>query len=187
MRKRSIKHLAAVLLIAFSLGIVGCARWSLAPDTTQSAAADSDLILNSYLAADALLDQVPWLKARRQPLLTASFVNVNSLENSSGMGRMIAEQIASRFAQQGFTMIEVKLRNNLFIKENAGEFVLSRSVKDISENHNVAAVIAGTYVVGRRSIYVNARLIRAADSLILAAYDYSLPLGPDTRALLASQ
>jgi TolB-like protein len=100
---------------------------------------------------------------------------------------MIAEQIASRFAQQGFTMIEVKLRNNLFIKENAGEFVLSRSVKDISEDHNVAAVIAGTYVVGRRSIYVNARLIRAADSLILAAYDYSLPLGPDTRALLASQ
>jgi TolB-like protein len=187
MRKRSVKQLAAVMLIALSLGIVGCAPWSPVPATAQNAAADSDLILNSYLAADALLDQVPWLKESRQPLLTASFVNVNSLENSSGLGRMIAEQIASRFAQQGFTMVEVKLRNNLFIKQNAGEFVLSRSVKDISESHNVAAVIAGTYVVGRRSIYVNARLIRAADNLILAAYDYSLPLGPDTRALLASQ
>ena len=141
----------------------------------------------SYQAADNMLEQAPWLKQSRQPLLTASFVNVNSLENSSGLGRIIAEQVASRFAQQGFTMIELKLRNDIFVKQDAGEFVLSRSVQDISRYHNVAAVVAGTYAVGKNSVYVSARLIRAADSLILAGYDYSLPLGPDTKALLASQ
>lgn len=178
-------RLLAMLLIALSLSAVGCARWS--SESKRVTNQDTDLIDSSYQAAEALLQQVPWIREQHQPLLVATFVNVNSLENSSGLGRMIAEQVASRFAQEGFTVIEIRLRNNIFIKEDAGEFVLSRSVRDISQRHNASAVIAGTYAVGRHSIYINARLVRATDSLILAAYDYSLPLGPDTKALLASQ
>ncbi|MFO1352369.1 MAG: FlgO family outer membrane protein [Gammaproteobacteria bacterium] len=148
---------------------------------------DSDLVSQSYSAADALVEQAPWLKDNRQPLLTATFVDINALENSSALGRIVAEQVSSRFAQKGFTMIEMKLRTNIFIKNNGGEFALSREVRSLSQVHNAVAVIAGTYAVGRNSVYVNARLIRAADNLILASYDYSLPIGPDTRALLASQ
>jgi len=48
-------------------------------------------------------------------------------------------------------------------------------------------VIAGTYAVGRQSVFVNARLIRATDNLVLASYDYVLPLGPDAKALIAAQ
>ncbi|MCB1809396.1 MAG: hypothetical protein KDJ99_30830, partial [Candidatus Competibacteraceae bacterium] len=148
---------------------------------------DSDLVSQSYTAAEALLEQVPWLKENRQPLLTGTFVNINSMEDSSAMGRMIAEQISSRFAQDGFTMVEMKLRRNVFIQQQGGEFVLSREVQNLSQVHNAAAVIAGTYAVGRRTVYINARLVRAADNLVLAAYDYSMPLGPDAKALLASE
>jgi len=181
------KHLSRLAVLLAFLASTGCAEWGWAPAPRSMGTPDADIVGVSYEAADNLLAQAPWLRSDRQPLLTATFVNVNSLENSSGLGRIIAEQVASRFAQQGFTVIEMKLRNNIFIKENAGEFMLSRSVQDISRSHNAAAVIVGTYAVGRRSVYVNARLIRANDSLILAAYDYSLPLGPDTKALLASQ
>ena len=38
---------------------------------------DSDLVSQSYTAAEALLEQVPWLKENRQPLLTGTFVNIN--------------------------------------------------------------------------------------------------------------
>ena len=100
---------------------------------------------------------------------------------------MIGEQIGSRFAQQKFTVIEIKMRNNIFVAEGAGEFALSRSVREISQSHNAAAVIAGTYAVGRQSVFVNARLIRATDNQVLASYDYVLPLGPDVRALVATQ
>lgn len=179
----SISRLCAALLVAGSLS--ACSIFN-PPPPAPVRTADSDLVLESYQAADTLLTQVPWLKDGRQPLLTGTFVNVNDIGNSSGLGRMVAEQIASRFAQQGYTMIELKMRNAVFV-DNGGEFVLSRSVKDISQSHNAAAVIAGTYAVGRKSVYVNARLIRAADNVILAAYDYSLPLGPDTKALLVSQ
>ena len=171
----------AIILIATIL--TGCYSAPVNTGRTE----DSDLVFESYMAADTLLTQAPWLLEGSQPMLTASFVNINDLENSSGLGRIIAEQVSSRFAQQGFTMIELKMRNAVFIKENAGEFVLSRSVKALSQTHNAAAVVAGTYAVGRRSVYVNARLIRAIDNVILASYDYNLPLGPDTKALLVSQ
>ncbi len=141
----------------------------------------------NYGAADALLARTPWLKERREPLLAATFVDINNLETSSGLGRVIGEQIGSRFAQQGFTVIEIKMRNNIFVAEGTGELMLSRSVKEISQSHNAAAVIAGTYAVARQSVYVNARLIRATDNLVLAAYDYVLPYGPDAKALVATQ
>lgn len=148
---------------------------------------DTDLVSQSYTAAESLLTQVPWLKEHRQPLLTGTFVDINDLRDSSGLGRMIAEQVASRFVQEGFTVVEMRLRQNVYIQETGGEFVLSREVRDLSRVHNAGAVIAGTYAVGRRNVYVSARLVRAADNLVLASYDYSVPIGPDTRALLASQ
>jgi TolB-like protein len=184
MKSIHIVSLCTALLTSLGSGISGCALPYEPPRPTIQ---DEDLVTASYRAADALSDQTPWLKESHQPLLTATFVNVNALEDSSGLGRIIAEQVASRFAQQGFTMIEMKLRSSVFIKEGAGEFVLSRSVRDISRTHNAAAVVAGTYAVGRYSVYVSARLIRATDSVILASYDYNLPLGPNTKALLASQ
>lgn len=173
------------LLWAGALLLAGCASsQSSAPAFTP--VKDTNLIQRNYTAAEALLKQVPWLKTYHQPLLTASFANINSLDSSSGLGRMISEEISSRFAQEGFTMIEMRLRKNVFIQQDSGEFVLSREVRNLSRVQNAAAVIAGTYAVGRRTVYVSARLIRAADNLILASYDYALPLGPNTRALLGN-
>jgi TolB-like protein len=177
---------AATLLVAFSLGMLGCASSS--DDVpVRPIIQDANLVDANYQAADALLTRAPWLKERRDPLLAATFVDINNLETSSGLGRVIGEQLGSKFAQQGFTVVEIKMRNNIFVKEGLGEFALSRSIKDISQSHNAAAVIAGTYAVARQSVFVQARLIRATDNLILASYDYVLPLGPDAKALLAAQ
>ncbi|MDX1605297.1 MAG: FlgO family outer membrane protein [Candidatus Competibacterales bacterium] len=179
------KSLIAMLGVLVLLA--GCASNGESDAPTFQPVRDDDLVSRSYEAAEALLAQVPWIRDNRQPLLTGTFVNINSLENSSALGRIVAEQISSRFAQDGFTMVEMKLRQNVFIQQNGGEFVLSREVRNLSRVHNAQAVIAGTYAVGRRNVYVTARLIRAADNLVLAAYDYSMPLGPDAKALLASQ
>lgn len=180
-------YMRLLVLLCAALLLAGCASHKSPNDSQTRRPQDKDLVAESYVSADALLSQVPWLKENRQPLLTGTFVNVNSLEDSSALGRIVAEQMSSRFAQQGFTMVELKLRRNVFIKAQSGEFMLSREVQNLSRLHNAAAVIAGTYAVGRRNVYVSSRLIRAADNLIIASHDYSLPLGPDTKALLASQ
>lgn len=178
---------AATLLVAFSVGTLGCATFFPDEAPARPIVQDTNLISANHAAADALLTKAPWLKERKDPLLAATFVDINNLDASSGLGRVIGEQLGSRFAQQGFTVVELKMRNNIFIKEGSGEFALSRSIREISQSHNAAAVIAGTYAVARQSVYVQARLIRATDNLILASYDYALPLGPDAKALIASQ
>jgi hypothetical protein len=33
---------------------------------------------------------------------------------------VIGEQLGSKFAQQGFTVVEIKMRNNIFVKEGSG-------------------------------------------------------------------
>jgi len=178
---------AVILLVAFSLSIVGGCATSSDDIAVRPIVQDANLVDANYKAADALLARAPWLKERREPLLAATFVDINNLDVSSGLGRVIGEQLGSKFAQQGFTVVELKMRNNIFIKEGSGEFALSRSIREISQSHNAAAVIAGTYAVARQSVYVQARLIRAIDNLILGSYDYVLPLGPDAKALLAAQ
>lgn len=175
-----------VSAVACAALLAGCS--SMRKDDEQQSSRrvqDAGLVGQSYSAADRLLEQVPYLKGR--PLLTGTFVDVSSLEDSSPLGRIVSEQISSKFAQEGHRIIELKMRRNVFIKQRGGEFMLSREVRDLSQTHNAAAVIAGTYAVGRRNVYVSARLIRADDNLVLAAHDYVLPLGPDTRELLAGR
>lgn len=180
---RSKSLLAAIVCTVL---LSGCASMSADKEKSSSRrVADQDLVAESYSAADSLLAQVPYLKG--SPMLTGTFVDVSSLEDSSPLGRIVSEQISSRFAQQGYRMVEMKLRRNVFIKQRAGEFALSREVRALSQTHNAGGVIAGTYAIGRRNVYVSARVLRPTDNLVVAAYDYVLPLGPDTRALLASQ
>ncbi|MGF1529149.1 MAG: FlgO family outer membrane protein [Candidatus Competibacterales bacterium] len=185
--KRVLFSSAAALLGATLLAGCGGGAPFVGGDDRPTRPVDSNLISQSYEAAEALLGQAEYLRDTQQPLLMATFVDINALETSSSLGRMIAEQVASRFVQLGFAVKEMKLRESIFIVQNGGEFALSRSILDISQSHDAAAVIAGTYAIGRNSVFINARLVRAIDGRVLAAYDYTLPLGPDTRALVASQ
>jgi TolB-like protein len=155
---------------------------------------DYNLVKASYKAADKLLDGVEdfyFLKPdkqgiyAKQPLLVSSFVNIDNLQQSSTFGRVIAEQIGSRFAQHGYKIIEMKMRTgSIFVQEKTGELVLSRQLREISFQHDAYAVVVGTYGESKESVYVTAKLVRAKDSVILSSYDYWLPVGPDTKQML---
>jgi predicted nuclease with RNAse H fold len=86
---------------------------------------------------------------------------------------MMAEQLASRLAQQGVAVIEVKLRSNLFITEKGGEMLLSSEIKEISQQQNAAAVIVGTYTdTGTSGVYVTVKLVRALDGVVMSATNF---------------
>jgi TolB-like protein len=155
---------------------------------------DQNLVKASYVAADMLLKGVKdihHLKPRRngiytkQPILVASFVNIDDLQQSSTFGRIIAEQIGSRIAQRGYKVIELKLRiHTVFVQMQTGELLLSRKLREISLQHDAYAVVVGTYAASKESVYVTAKLIRSEDSVILSSYDYRLAVGPDTKQML---
>ncbi|MDM8568332.1 FlgO family outer membrane protein [Thiotrichales bacterium HSG1] len=176
--------LTSFLIVSF---IAGCSIF----------AKDYNLISTSYRAADRLLKgvrDIHHLEPRhngvytKQPILVTSFVNIDNVQQSSTFGRIVGEQIGSRLAQSGYKVIEMKMRtSNVFVQERTGELLLSRELRKISLQHDAYAVVVGTYAVGKESVYVVAKLIRAKDSVILSSYDYNLPIGPDTKRMLRKQ
>jgi len=149
------------------------------------------LIGANYRAADALLQRDKGLQFNRnRPLLVTSFVDIDDVQRSSTFGLTLAEQIGSRIAQRGFKVVEMKMRtSNIFVRGNRfpqeqGEFMLSRELHEISLQHDAYAIVVGTYAQSKRRVYVTAKMINTEDNVILASYDYELPIGPDTKYLL---
>lgn len=138
----------------------------------------------NYKAAEYLIEKLPKKMFKDNPLLVASFVNVDDLNQSSTFGRMISEQISSRLKQLGYTAIEMKLRTEIFIKEGSGEFLLSRELSEISTKHSAQAVVVGTYASAADRVYLTVRVINVADSRILASYDYKIPMTRDVFKML---
>jgi TolB-like protein len=138
----------------------------------------------NYRAADALLNTIRPKLPKDSPILVASFVNIDALDDSSTFGRVIAEQFASRFKQRNYATIEMKLRTNVFIREGSGELLLSREVAEISDKHRAQAVVVGTYAVASKKVYLTARIINASDGRVLSSYDYDIPITRDIFKML---
>ncbi len=167
------------------IGLIGCTV----------AVRDQNLVTASYKAADALIEGAkdlylldnPRKKGiyTKQPILVTSFVDIDNLQKSSTFGRVIAEQIGSRIAQQGYKVIEMKMRTgSIFVQEHTGELVLSRELREISYQHDAYAVVVGTYGDSKESAYVTAKLVRAKDSVVLSSYDYRVSVGSNTKQML---
>ena len=92
--------------------------------------------------------------------------------------------VGNYFKKKGYKVIEMKLRqNSIFVDpENKGEFLLSRNLQDISRSHNASAVVVGTYAKGYQKVYVTARIVNPATSVILSSCDYELNF-PDSREM----
>ncbi|MGA1979652.1 MAG: FlgO family outer membrane protein [Sedimentisphaerales bacterium] len=147
--------------------------------------ANSDVITAAnYKAAEYLVEKLPEEMFKDSPLLVASFVNVDDLNQSSTFGRTVSEQISSRLKQLGYTAIEMKLRTTIFIKEGSGEFLLSRELSDISTKHRAQAVVVGSYAAASDRVYLTVRVINVTDSTILASYDYNIPMTRDIFKML---
>ncbi len=144
---------------------------------------DVDMISVSHVAAEKMISQS---KGRLKPgnIVVASFANIDDLEKSSTFGRIVAQQIASVFSRKGYKIVEMLLRDTVYIGTNEGEFLLSRELSKIGDEHDAEAVIVGTYAVGSKKVYVTSKVVRAKDSVVLAAEDFVLPLGPDLRTLV---
>ena len=144
-----------------------------------------DLIALNERAADALLYSAP-LDAQ-QPLLVATLVNVDRLNESSRLGRIFSEQLAGRLVQRGLRVSEVKLREALVLNRDQGELFLSREAREVSQSQNAQAVLVGTYAVSSAVVYVSLKLVIPSGNQVVSAYNYSVPVDDNVRALLAGR
>lgn len=170
------KRILLSCALAVSLALGGCAA------TPEAASPFANLIEINQKATDALLQNNGLDPA--QPLLVASFVNLDVLTESSRLGRLFSEQVAGRLVNRGYPVIELKLRENLFFKQGQGALLLSREIREVSQAHQAQAVVVGTYTASAQTLYVSLKLIGTPGNLVLAAHDYAIPLDNNVRSLL---
>ena len=138
-----------------------------------------EIINSNYNAGSDLLMVLAGRHPVDSPLLLTTFVNLDNLQETSSLGRIIPQQIGTRLTQCGFEVIDVRLRSeSLLVRQNQGEFVLSRKIAEIARNNQAHSVLVGTYSVVYNQVYVNAKILRSADGLTMAATDYTLPYDP---------
>jgi len=194
------------LMALITLTSAGCAPTmtsrSTAPEPTKPGVnstyhRNSYLINASYDAVDRTLSAIETSRLsfqlnKERPLIVTSFVDIDDVRYSSTFGRMIGEQVGSRFAQSGYKVVEPKMRSNIFIPNpdrgpSSGEFMLSRELVNLSFEHDAQAVVVGTYAAAKDIIYVTLKVIDARDNMILYSMDYSLPLDDNTKKLLRDE
>lgn len=145
-------------------------------------------IQTNYEAADALIASIN--PTRTFPpdatMLVATLVELDSLTESSSLGRSVSEQVQARLTQRGYSVIEMKLRGQMLVKKNQGELMLSRELQDLRKTHQAEAVVVGTYTLARNLVYINLKMIDA-DNVVIGAHSYALPLDRNVRSMLGKQ
>lgn len=182
-----VKALTLGLIAATGLVVSGCAETPNRGEPTFEMAAQNGFIPSNRAAAAAMLTQIKGRLVPNQGVIMATVVDINKLEKSSALGRMVAEQISAVFTDAGFPMIEMKFRGNVYIRQNEGEFMLTREITEVARQQKAQAVVVGTYAVASDMVLVNLKVIQPNTNTVMAAHDYALPLDRNVRALLSSQ
>ncbi len=180
-----------ILLVLLS---TGCTRYAAFGDCAyrvktgecyQAMEQDSDLIQTTYQAVDRLTQNIPEIALpAKGRILVTTVANLDKLDNSSSLGRLLSEQLAARFVQHGFNVIEARLHDSLLSIPHTGEFFLSRKQRNIGKKQFADVAIVGTYAEAKDTVYITLKMLNFDNSKILSSYAYSLPIGPNTAMLL---
>lgn len=189
------KNFAVSLLFsAVTLVMAGCAlpesqpRYSLASTPSLAEPPDAlhksgDLASLIYTAAQTLADRAQGL-IKTRPIIVATIVSVDDLDSSSTFGRLASQLIANRIEQRGFLVRDVTYMRALTLEPATGELALSRNASKIGAAINAQAVVAGTYAVAGREIYLNLRMLSADSGELISSADAVIPLNDNTYPLV---
>ena len=174
-----------ILLVVMFQSLTGCTKtYSHDSGGFHASRPATDITKASYMAADALISQIQPAFPPETSVIATTLVNINRLDLSAPLGRLITEQVSGRFAQKKYQMLEVKLRNDIYMKRNEGELVLTREVRDIARRHNARAIIAGTFTDRYDRVFVSIKVIDFETNVVLGAVDYFLERDDLIRSLL---
>ena len=155
-------------------------------DTNYTAVSANPFVAANYRAADALINQLRGKLLEDKPLIMATVVNIDALEQTSMLGRLVSEQVSTRLAQGGLKVLEMKLRSSVYLKRGQGELMLTREIGDVAHTHNAQAVVVGSYAETRDAVFINVKVIQPSTNLVLAGHDYVLAKEGTVRSMLHS-
>ncbi len=116
--------------------------------------------------------------------LPTSFVNQDDFNQSSAFGRLVAELLFHELSRRGVPVREYRASRSISAREG-GEFILARNPEQVIPVGPDSLVVTGTYYFDKRSVYVNARVFRAADGMVVRTAGLVFAQNDTTRTMLA--
>ncbi|MGE4560360.1 MAG: FlgO family outer membrane protein [Desulfobulbus sp.] len=144
---------------------------------------DVNLVELGDKVVETLITQpVPPLMPQRsdQPILVTTLVNNDRLNDSSSFGRSFQNNIVAGFATRGYAVKELKLRRDLLVQLNKGEFMLTRHLEEMAPTQRAQAVVVGTYTLVDRVLYLSVRLVSPSTQSIRGVYEDKIYLDDNT-------
>lgn len=174
------KHFRVLLICAFCAAIfAGCSPKQTLPPPQPAGYVDAvELKLKFRELADQMLATVPNDALKGFVAMPTSFVDENDTSKSSPLGRLIAESMYYEFNQRGFPTREYRLTGKINVIGGKNDLALAANQIVPTKGQKWAALLVGTYYVDKDATFVNARLVRASDGLVLRTAQLVLPNTP---------
>lgn len=132
-----------------------------------------------------ITNNMPKPQMSGMPIVITTFVDLNDLGKTSVFGRMMAEKMIDEMTKMGFHVVEFRKSQDIFVKKDGGEFILTRDVTELSKVTNAMAVLAGTYLATSKSVIINARLIDIKTPRVLSTASYDIERNDEVEGLLS--
>lgn len=166
-----------ICLCCMAANFAGCAKKIITPE--QPGYVDAmELKLKCRELADQMLATVPNDALKGFVAMPVSFVNENDTSQSSPLGRLMGESMFYEFNQRGFPTREYRLTGKIDVVGGRNDLALAANQVVPTTNQPWAAILVGTYYVDNAATFVNARLVRASDGLVLRTGQLVLPNNP---------
>jgi TolB-like protein len=178
------KSFARVSLLALPLLLVACSSAPKKEEGNYATISSNQFIEANYKAADSIMHQLSGKLLADKPLIMATIVNIDALEQTTTLGRLISEQLSTRLAQGGLSMLEMKLRNSVYLKRNQGELMLTREIGEVATTHNAQAIVVGSYAETSDMVFINIKVIQPNTNFVMAGQDYVLAKEAIVRSML---
>jgi TolB-like protein len=177
-------RLAGACALALPLLLAGCSSSPAKDEGNYSTVSSNQFIEANYKAADSLLRQLNGKLLQDKPLIMATVVNIDALDRTTTLGRLVSEQLSTRLAQGGMRMVEMKLRNSVYLKRNQGELMLTREIGEVAQTHDAQAIVVGSYAETSDMVFINIKVIQPNTNFVLAGQDYVLAKEAVIRSML---
>lgn len=106
-----------------------------------------------------------------------TFTPQDDMRAETDFGQYIRQACMYEFNQRGFAVRDFSARD-LIINENGYAFGISDETYKVSVAKNKAALVTGTFYCDEDYLFLNARLIRGTDGMVLRTAQTVLPVTP---------
>ncbi|WP_421219904.1 FlgO family outer membrane protein [Aeromonas enteropelogenes] len=148
-----------ITALALALALTGCSSDPINRDLGDPRQAAKGMELNWLVArmTDQLMERKS-LTTLTEPIAVASFVDLDTLQDTNWMGQQIEESFIYELNRRGEVVVDFKLTGSIKVTPQ-GDFVLSRNYKELSSRLPISRILVGTFSRNKQGILVNARII----------------------------